>query len=120
MLLDASRHGSDLPRPMAIDIAGPLPSPHAPNLTRFGGLRPRGPPSLAGPRESPLRSGRRARGTPSPLCGQQQRVQTSRFEPHNGLTSAQAHVVEPVVIGLVLLGADVAAPRRAELEDIEI
>ncbi len=28
---------------------------------------------------------------PSPLCGQQQRAQSSRFEPHNGLTTGGLH-----------------------------
>src|SRR5216683_7558982 len=59
-----------------------------PRLTRSGGPSPpRTPFAFArGAPRSPLRSGGRARGAPSPLCDQQQRVQSSRFEPHNGLT----------------------------------
>src|SRR5436190_16607554 len=59
------------------------------NLTRPGGLRPRGPPtpSLAGPhdpRSAPAGApvARLARYAARP-----QRVQNSRFEPHNGLTA---------------------------------
>jgi hypothetical protein len=52
-----------------------------------GGFAPVDPlsPSLAGAPRSPLRSGGRARGAPSPFCGRRQRVQSSRSEPHNGL-----------------------------------
>src|SRR5438128_801798 len=36
------------------------------------------------------------------------------------LARAQVHVVKPVVIRLMLLGSDVAPPRRAELKHIEV
>src|SRR2546426_10094595 len=36
------------------------------------------------------------------------------------LPNAQMYMVEPVVIGLVLLRSDVAPPRRAEFDDVEI
>src|SRR5713226_3918355 len=59
----------------------------APDQIR-GASPPRTPLAFArGAPRSPLRSGGRARGAPSPLLRQQQRVQSSRFEPHNGLVS---------------------------------
>src|SRR5919198_2794260 len=54
-----------------------------------GGFAPADPPRLRsrGPK-APLRSGGRACGAPSPLCGSRKRVQNSRFGPHNELSQA--------------------------------
>src|SRR5205814_10482442 len=52
-----------------------------------GGFAPADPPRLRsrGP-AAPLRSGGRPRGALGPLCASlRKRVQSSRFEPHNGL-----------------------------------
>src|SRR5438552_12471199 len=57
-----------------------------------GRFAPADPPRLRsrGP-VAPLRSGGRACGPPSPLCGSlRKRGQSSRFEPHNGLNSKMA------------------------------
>jgi endonuclease/exonuclease/phosphatase family metal-dependent hydrolase len=69
-----------------------LASDHRPVLVVLeldpGGFAPADPPRLRsrGP-NAPFRSGGRARGAPSPLCGSRKRVQSSRFRPHNGLTT---------------------------------
>jgi len=54
---------------------------------RSGGFAPADPPRLRSRRTpAPLRSGGRACGAPSPLCGSLgKRLQSSRSEPHNGL-----------------------------------
>src|SRR2546426_7230327 len=49
-------------------------------------------------------------------------VADQRAHPHalSPLRSAHVHMVEPVVICLVLLRADVAAPRRTEVDKIKV
>src|ERR1700682_1689602 len=85
-----------------------------PNWIR-GASPPRTPFAFArGAPRSPLRSGGRARGAPSPLCGQQQRVQSSRFEPQNGLTRLNVERSQVVLLAQVqpAVGDDRRGPRR--------
>src|SRR5437016_144532 len=83
-----------------------------------GASPPRTPFAFArGAPRSPLRSGGRARGAPSPLCGQQQRVQSSRFEPHNDLM--QRELLNPHIADFAhkqaVLAATVDCVYRAQL-----
>jgi hypothetical protein len=59
---------------------------YSPNPSRSGGLRPRGPPFAfaRGAPRSPLRSGGRARGAPSPSCDHQPRAQEFSLRPATG------------------------------------
>src|SRR5438445_5348947 len=85
-------------------------------LTRAGGLRPADPFAFArGAPRAPLRSGGRARGAPRPLCGQQPRIQRSRFEPHNGPIALELIALE--LIALELIALERADPRTRSCQD---